>query len=192
MKFININNKIHKIFSFWIAEKRTLKHLEDIRKYELGVVFKLLPPIGKILEIGAGTGWQAQALTKRGYEVSAIDLLSSNYKENRIWPVTEYDGVHIPFPDKTFDIVFSSNTLEHIPHVHNFQKEIHRVLKDDGVAIHILPSGSWRFWSNITDVLRYWEKPPVHGEFASNFLTEIFFFSKLWWKKLFLKTIDYN
>jgi hypothetical protein len=40
--------------------------------------------------------------------------------------------------------------LEHIPHVYAFQQELQRVLKDEGITIHILPTGAWRVWSCIT------------------------------------------
>ncbi len=43
---------IRSVFTFWTAEQ-TLAHLESIRTFELKLVLKLLPPGGKILEIGA-------------------------------------------------------------------------------------------------------------------------------------------
>jgi len=61
----------------------------------------------------------------------------------------DYDGEHIPFSDGYFDIVFSSNVLEHISNLHKFQDEIKRVLKPDGIVIHGVPSGIWRFWTNV-------------------------------------------
>ena len=102
-----------------------------------------------ILEIGAGSGWQSQKLSENGHSVEAIDIDNSSYSKIRIWPVTNYDGKHIPFPDDHFDIVFTSNVLEHVPHVIAFQHEIKRVLKSDGISVNIVPSGSWRFWTNV-------------------------------------------
>jgi len=113
-----------------------------------------------------------------GYDVCAIDIPSSNLGKDRIWPVTDYDGKTIPAEDDTFDIVFSSNVLEHIPHIYQFQKEIQRVLKPDGIVIHILPSSSWRIWSNFTEIIKYWRLPLVHGEHAGNSFTEIFYFRR--------------
>ena len=75
--------KIRSVSTFWIAEE-TLQHLEAIRTYELGIVLDMLPPRGRVLEIGGGTGWQARALENRGYDVSAIDIASSNYRANRV------------------------------------------------------------------------------------------------------------
>lgn len=84
-----------------------------------------------------------------GYSVSAIDIAESNYLEQRVWEVKNYDGRNIPFTDYSFDVVFSSSVLEHIVNLQEFQKEIKRVLKGDGIAIHIVPGTAWRFWTNI-------------------------------------------
>jgi len=134
-----------------------LDQLETVRRKELQQVLHLIQTLqelrgGKpltILEIGAGTGGQARILADQGHRVEAIDLISSNYAAERVWPITDYDGHHIPFPKHHFDIIFSSNVLEHIPHLPEYQQEMHRVLKPEGVAIHVVPSGSWRFWTNL-------------------------------------------
>lgn len=105
---------------------------------------------GELLEIGAGTGWQAKALSERGYQVQAIDLASSRYAGERVWPITDYDGQHIPFPDASFDIVYSSEMLEYIVDQDAFQREIARVLKPDGVAVHLLPTTGWRLWTTLS------------------------------------------
>lgn len=134
----------------------SLEYLESIRSSELESLLSIaseMKPERKnlhILEIGAGAGWQAKKLAEVGYEVEAIDIEDSNFLENRIWPITNYDGKHIPFADDSFDIVFSSNVLGIIPHLREFQVEMQRVLKPEGVAVHIVSSGSWRFWTNLT------------------------------------------
>ncbi len=129
---------------------RDIEFLHLIRKYEIDAVISMMEiKHGHVLEIGAGTGFQAELLTKAGYEVTAIDLEESNYFTNRIFPIQNYDGQHLPFPDAWFDVVFSSNVLEHIPHVYAFQKEIQRVLKPDGRAIHVVPSATWRLWTSL-------------------------------------------
>lgn len=184
---INILKKMRSICTFYIANP-TLKHLEYIRSYELDVAVKLFPSKGRLLELGAGTGWQAQALQEYGYDVSAIDLPSSNYMSSRIHSVIDYDGKTIPFESDEFDIIYSSNVLEHIPHIYEFQDEIHRVLRPGGIVVHVLPSSYWRFWSNLTEVLKNWRLPLVHGEHARNSFVEVFYFSRYAWERLFCKT----
>jgi SAM-dependent methyltransferase len=211
-----------------------LEFLETIRVLELekalDFIKKEKPDSSTLLEIGAGSGWQSKKLSENGFSVEAIDLESSEYADHRVWQVKDYDGRHIPYPDEYFDVVFSSNVLEHIPRITDFQKEIQRVLKPDGIALHILPSGSWRFWSNFTyypfgvglafkiifskifpekraedlpvaaKTVESSAKPPVglkrmlrglipqrHGE-AGNTLSEIYYFSKSRWVKLFRNT----
>ena len=180
--------KIRSVCTFWIAEQ-SLDHLKAIRLHEINLILKMLPPEGKILEIGAGTGWQAEVLERNGYNVHAIDLpASSIYKDKRVRFIKEYDGKTIPYADHSFDVVFSSNVLMHIPHVHDFQKEILRVLKPDGSAIHVLPTSSWRLWSNLTHLLKFWANSPILGEHAGNAWTEIYYLSGRWWTRLFRQT----
>jgi SAM-dependent methyltransferase len=50
----------------------------------------------------------------------------------------------------TFDYVFSSNVLEHVPLLDELESEIARVLTTDGLAIHILPTHTWRLWTTLT------------------------------------------
>ena len=128
----------------------SLEHLSAIRVAELE---RTLPHLGtgaSILEVGAGTGQQARMLAGFGYTVQAIDIPQSNYAEDRIFPVADYDGRTIPFPDAAFDIVFSSNTLEHVPDLRRMHAEIGRVLRPDGYAVHVMPTHAWRFWSTLS------------------------------------------
>ncbi|MFA7608044.1 MAG: methyltransferase domain-containing protein [Rhodocyclaceae bacterium] len=125
-----------------------LEHLSALRQHELDTVLKQLHRhgmnSGRLLEIGAGTGQQALTLAAKGYHVSAIDLPQSRYAPDRVWPVINYDGQTLPFADNSFDIVYSSNVLEHIADTDRMQHEISRVLTPEGLAIHVLPSPAWR------------------------------------------------
>jgi SAM-dependent methyltransferase len=117
------------------------------REFEINVVLPEFPTECTILEIGGGSGWQAQKLASLGFKVVSIDI---PYHGERTFPIIEYDGHSIPFKSASFDIVFSSNVLEHIPHVEQFQNEIQRVLKPMGKAVHIVPTAPWRLWTSLT------------------------------------------
>lgn len=123
--------------------------LHRLRDAELRRVMPCLLEAGRdarVLEIGGGDGWQAAQLSEVFASVTSIDIEGAHYGELQVHPVVEYDGHRIPLPDGSIDLVFSSNVLEHIPHVSEFQSEIPRVLSPAGRAVHVLPSASWVFW----------------------------------------------
>jgi SAM-dependent methyltransferase len=127
-----------------------IAYLNLLRRAEMEAVLPMLPPGSRILEFGSGTGEQARLLAARGFEVTAIDLATSNYAHDRLFPVQDYDGRHIPLADRSVDAIFSSNVLEHVDNFDEISAEFRRVLKPDGFAIHVLPTTAWRFWSFVT------------------------------------------
>lgn len=125
-------------------------HRRLIRTKELELVFPFIPPGARILEVGAGAGWQAKVLADRGHEVVAIDLPNGRYSELREYPVLDYDGANFPVEDRSMDVVFSSNVLEHVPNLEQFLSEMRRVLRPGGVGLHIMPTPTWRVWTTVT------------------------------------------
>lgn len=128
----------------------SIEHLNALRVAEMEVVGRYLPPRARLLEVGAGTGQQAMMLAAMGHEVSAIEIPDSNYQGNRLFPIQDYDGRQIPFGDAGFDVVFSSNVLEHVPDLVQMHREIRRVLRPGGFALHVLPTHAWRFWTTLS------------------------------------------
>lgn len=125
--------------------------LHTVRKLELDLAVTSFPDKEKdkkcrVLELGAGTGEQARLLAQKGYEVAAIDMPSSAYYLQRVFPVTDYDGKSIPYPSNSFDVIFSSNVLEHVEDIDLLLEEIKRVMKPSGRAVHILPTSTCRLW----------------------------------------------
>jgi SAM-dependent methyltransferase len=143
------------------------EYLHAIREFELRRVRGEFPPTGsgedapRVLDIGAGTGHQASLLQSLGYRVTAVDLSASDYAGQRVFPVIDYDGRTLPLPDGAFDVVFSSNVLEHVPDIAALLREMHRVLAPGGVAIHVLPTPAWRWWTTFAHypwvLLRAWQ-----------------------------------
>jgi len=126
-----------------------IEFLHVIREFEYLKIIERLPLGLKVLEIGGGTGYQARRLTDDGYTVISIDIQNSNYADQLVFPVKPYDGRNIPFPDGSFDVVFSSNVLEHVLDLPYLQAEMKRVLKPGGYCVHLMPTGAWRLWTNV-------------------------------------------
>lgn len=106
-------------------------------------------PGARVLEVGGGNGFQAAWLRSWGYDVVSVDVEPGRWIQ-RYAPVLLYDGVHLPFATGSFDAVFSSNVLEHVSRLPELLDEFKRVLKTKGVALHVLPTPVWRFWTLLT------------------------------------------
>lgn len=133
----------------------TIEFLHHIRGMELERAMAEMPAVDSksggvtVLDIGAGTGWQAKELSERGFNVIALDVSSSAYRDQRVFHVTEYDGRNIPIGNDSIDVVFSSNVLEHVVNIDDLLDEVHRILIPGGMAVHVLPTSACRFWSLI-------------------------------------------
>lgn len=102
----------------------------------------------KILEIGSGIGTCCllmRALT--GAEVVGVEPAPESYSNlhecindfKECNPDLQYTslncgGEKIPYPDKTFDFIYSFEVLEHVQDPHKVMEEIYRLLKPYGCA----------------------------------------------------------
>jgi SAM-dependent methyltransferase len=123
--------------------------LERLRRVELEALKEYFQSPKLVLEVGAGSGWQAAILKSWGCQVVAIDVPQRPRSPSRPswYPVLDYDGRRMPFRASCFDIVFSSNVLEHVEDRDQLLVETRRVLKETGLAIHVVPTSGWRFWT---------------------------------------------
>lgn len=101
----------------------------------------------KVLEIGLGQGAESEQLIRRGARWSGLDLTQESVDRVRARltvrklphdELRQGSALSIPWPDNTFDIVFSHGVLHHIPDIHAAQSQIHRVLKPGGRLIAML------------------------------------------------------
>ncbi len=128
--------------------------LERIRIAELQPLKGYFPASTRVLELGGGSGFQASLLSSWGCDVRSIDVATrpdphSQRYGRQYFAVTTYDGKNIPFADGRFDVVYSSHMLYHAVELDLMLAEIKRVLRPGGMAIHVLPSASWRFWTTL-------------------------------------------
>ncbi len=94
----------------------------------------------RVLDFGCGGGRYLALFASRipkknlyGTEISLERVIQVNRQGYNVLPVNP-EGNYLAWKDESFDIVFSSNVLEHIPHpiYRQYLVEIHRVLKPEG------------------------------------------------------------
>ncbi|MDD3107761.1 MAG: class I SAM-dependent methyltransferase [Alistipes sp.] len=95
---------------FDIARQRSSQR-EQTRIADL---MEITPSAARVLEIGARDCYLSRRLTARYAEVVALDLTAPTIQEPGIEPVAG-DVTALQFEDATFDTVFCTEVLEHIP-----------------------------------------------------------------------------
>lgn len=105
-----------------------------------------MQPGSHVLEIGCGIGLDSAQMVRRGLKVTAMDLTAVGANTARArareqgWDA-EYicgNGENIPFPDQTFDYVYSFGVMHHAADTQRCIDEAHRVLRDGGQALIML------------------------------------------------------
>lgn len=87
-----------------------------------------------VLEVGCGTGAVLLALKRAGIGASwrGIDMADpDHHRDPDIDPqsirLDAYEGDRLPFDDDSFDLVYASHVLEHVPDERGFLRELQRV-----------------------------------------------------------------
>lgn len=144
-------------------EPETLEFYREARRYRYEVYgpwFAEMMRFGEwrgrnVLEIGVGIGSDHYSFATAGAVMSALDLsrehLRHTQKHLRLEGLSTKahygDAEASPFPDETFDLVYSFGVLHHTPNTEKSIDEVLRVLKPGGTAlIGLYHRNSLFFW----------------------------------------------
>ena len=98
-----------------------------------------LQPGEMILDLGCGDGSMLETLRENGLDVRGCDFskrLEPRSHRTHVVPI-ETDPFHLPFPDRSFDVLYSWQVLEHVLDLARVLEENRRILKPGGIALHI-------------------------------------------------------
>jgi len=90
--------------------------------------------IETVLEVGCGTGAVLAEVARRGIgrQHVGVDLADPRVHADpdaHELTLIQYDGKRLPFGDASFDLVYASHVVEHVPDPRGFISEISRVAK---------------------------------------------------------------
>ena len=160
--------------SFWNAEpcgSRYLGAQEDFAaharaRYELEPYIREFAGFDRakgkrVLEVGTGMGADYLEWLKGGAIATGVDLSSASLERARkrcelagFTPdLQRADAEHLPFPDDTFDVVYSYGVMHHSPDTAQCVREARRVLKPGG-SLRIMVYHH-RSWTGLMLWLRY-------------------------------------
>lgn len=127
------------------------KNLHELRNFELSYVLNKLSlkETTNILDFGAGDGFIIKLMKDNGFEnIHGIDIYNSNYKPDT--NILSYSGNIDDFPlNKCYDVIFSSNVLEHIENQEEYLILFNKILNKNGLQIHVMPTHYWKFWNSL-------------------------------------------
>jgi len=129
-------------------------------KKEIDKIIKIIRPYLKnsCLDVGCGYGEITNELNKivptQGIDISSIVIKKSikNYPHIQF---KQGSATDIPFPDNSFNTIFTGELIEHVPDTSKMFSEFRRILKQGGSLIIITPEFS--FIKNLIISLFYWE-----------------------------------
>jgi len=131
-------------------EAQRLEEQSTFKNYDLTQELSglIIPPNSRVLDAGCGTGVLCRYLAKHHSSIRHIDGIDASpdrlkmaYNESKSSSIPieflQANLESIPFPDNTFDYVFSRYVFEHLQNPEKVTGEIYRVLKPGGIAIII-------------------------------------------------------
>lgn len=110
-----------------------------------------------VLDAGCGTGRATRALAARGAHVVALDLglNLARYTRSRLHvPAVAGSILTLPFNTSTFDVVLSSEVIEHVSDPLAAVEELYRVLKPAGHLVLSTPNRLWQWPVRVASQLR--------------------------------------
>ncbi len=160
----------HKQPSVQQSEK-SVKWATYIRQQELNAIKQwLLPRAEKhqiLLEVGGGNGLLAKELADMGFNVTSIDPAPRTPSH---FPVSKGNCTNLRFEDNSFDVIFSSYVLEHIVELDKAFSEMGRVLKKDGIMVHMVPTHYSMIYTMFTQPINYLIKFGLMLKYCFKFL----------------------
>lgn len=100
----------------------------------------------QVLEIGCGTGQFSMEIQGRSKSLTVLDIgpnLVKNVSGTLGCIGTVGDATGLPFPDNSFELIISSECIEHTPDPEAAIKEMCRVCKPDGYICFTTPNKLW-------------------------------------------------
>ena len=147
-------------------ELGTREFFDEVERYRYQEYAPWMPRVmefekfrgARLLEVGCGMGTDLLQFARGGARCTGIDLTPRSveitrhrfklYGADGNFMIS--DGENLPFRSESFDVVYSNGVLHHTPDTAGSIREVHRVLRPEGVArIMLYHRNSLNYWVEI-------------------------------------------
>jgi len=98
-------------------------------------IYELINKTDSVLELGCGNTNFLKKLKSKGCEVEGVDYYQINPKDGINVSKVDFEKCVLPYKDNSFDVVVTSETIEHLINPYPMLREAKRVLKPNGRLI---------------------------------------------------------
>ena len=126
-----------------LYEDQIPKHVRDrLLAKKTGLMRRQLESSGiavgaRALDLGCGHGWYLAEFAREGFRVDGLDYSAGQLQRARTHlaesglaqPLLQADAVALPFPDNTFDFVYSINAFHHFASTDAQVRALHEVVR---------------------------------------------------------------
>lgn len=111
--------------------------------------------LASALDVGAGLGQFTAAVAPYAHEITPLDIGPKLVQKlSTRWPLAKCgSATELPFSDESFDVVVSSECIEHTDEPLTAIREMVRVLKPGGYLFLSTPNWLWRWSITVAEAL---------------------------------------
>lgn len=132
---------------YWHSGERVNPDFRNVNFENHFRVYKFLAQVSigkKVLDVGCGTGYGTAYLAEVAQEAIGIDIsrMAINLARKR-YPAVKFlrmDAHHLNFPAESFDLIVSTENLEHLRDQDGHLQELARVIKRGGLCFIATPN----------------------------------------------------
>jgi len=115
-------------------KERYERRLSDVERFVRG---------GRILDVGCQLGFFLDIARRRGWQTFGVEMATKSVQYGRTvlgLAVSQGQLTDTSFENNFFDAVSLQHVLEHVPNIHEFLAELHRILRPGGCLLVEVPN----------------------------------------------------